>query len=55
MGLSGLCPEAWISMNNKFFYLGKTPYSYDWYHLLDSYKKIVRSQDSVLEIGSSNP
>ncbi|MFH1601770.1 MAG: class I SAM-dependent methyltransferase [Candidatus Shapirobacteria bacterium] len=41
-------------MNNKFFYLGKTPYSYDWYHLLSSYKKIVRPQDWILEIGSSN-
>ena len=41
-------------MNNKFFYLGKTPYSYDWHHLLNSYKKLVGSQDYVLEIGSSN-
>ena len=42
-------------MNNKFFYLGKSPYSYDWHHLLSSYRKIVHFQDWVLEIGSSNP
>ncbi len=41
-------------MNNKFFYLGRTPYSYDWDHLLASYEKIVCPQDWVLEIGSSN-
>ena len=41
-------------MNNRFFYLGKTPFSYDWHHLLNNYKKIVCLQDYVLEIGCSN-
>jgi len=41
-------------VNNNIFYLGRTPFCYDWHHLLSSYIKLVCIKDIVLEIGCSN-